>query len=116
MIHQMIKVALTSVVIVGVAEAAKRSSLLAAALASLPLTSLLALIWLYQETSDAKAASDLSTSIFWMILPSLLFFVTFPLLIKLGFKFYPALVTASFLMIVAYWGYVQLLKRVGIQI
>jgi hypothetical protein len=111
-----IKVFITGLVVAGVSEIAKRSSLMAAVLASLPLTSLLALVWLYLDTSDAKAAASLSTSIFWMVLPSLFFFVAFPLLVKSGFRFYPALVCASILMIGVYWGYVQLLKRFGISL
>jgi len=114
MLYFSLKVAITSLLIVGVSEAAKRSSLLAAVLASLPLTSLLALIWLYHDTSDLKAAAALSTSIFWMVLPSLLFFVAFPFLIKCGWRFYPALLAAALLMVGAYWVYVQILKRFGI--
>jgi hypothetical protein len=114
MLHLMIKTVLTSLLIAGVSEAARRSTLLAAVLASLPLTSLLALIWLYQDTGDTKATADLSTSIFWMVLPSLLFFIVFPLLLKLGLRFYPALVISSLAMILAYWGYAQILKRFGI--
>jgi hypothetical protein len=116
MFYLLLKVIITGLVVAGVSEIAKRSSLMAAVLASLPLTSLLALIWLYFDTSDVKAAADLSTSIFWMVLPSLFFFIAFPLLVKSGFKFYPALLFASILMIGVYWGYVQMLKRVGVNI
>ena len=45
---------LSALIIVAVSEVAKRSSLLGAALASLPLTSLLAFVWLYLDTGDTQ--------------------------------------------------------------
>ena len=116
MLYFFLKVTITGLVVAGVSEIAKRSSLMAGALASLPLTSLLALVWLYLDTADLKATTQLSTSIFWMVLPSLFFFLAFPLLVKWGFRFYPALICASALMSGVYWGYVQLLKRYGVEL
>lgn len=116
MFYLFLKVIITGLVVAGVSEIAKRSSLMAAVLASLPLTSLLALVWLYLGTADVKLAANLSTSIFWMVLPSLFFFIAFPLLVRFGFRFYPALVFASISMIGVYWGYIQLLKRFEISL
>ncbi len=73
--HYAIKVALSAGVIVAVAEIAKRSSFWAAALASLPLTSLLAFVWLYLETGDIQKITTLAQGIFWLVIPSLLLFV-----------------------------------------
>jgi hypothetical protein len=114
MLYLFLKALITGLVVAGVSEIGRRSSLMAGILASLPLTSLLALIWLYIDTSDAKATAQLSTSIFWMVLPSLFFFVAFPLLIKSGLGFYPALVSASVSMVLVYWGYLQLLGKFGV--
>lgn len=116
MLYLILKALLTGLLVAGVSEIAKRSSLLAAVLASLPLTSILALVWLYLDTSDTKAAASLSTSIFWMVLPSLFFFIAFPLLVKLGFRFYPALLSASILMTGVYLGYTLLLGRLGVKL
>lgn len=66
-----IKVIFTVVVVVAVSEIAKRSSFWGALLASLPLTSLLAFIWLYVDTGDAQGVANLSQGIFWLVLPSL---------------------------------------------
>ena len=90
-----IKVLISAGVIVAVSELAKRSSLLGAALASLPLTSLLAFIWLYLENGDAGRVAKLSADIFWLVIPSLILFVTLPLLLRAGFSFWLSLLGAS---------------------
>ena len=74
-----LKVLITALIVAGVSELSRRHTLMAAALASLPLTSILAFIWTYYETRDLKAVVELSGSIFWLVIPSLLFFVMFPL-------------------------------------
>ncbi len=72
---------------VAISEAAKRSTLLGGILASLPLTSLLAFIWLYGETGDTGKIANLSVSIFWYVLPSLVLFVALPILLARGPRF-----------------------------
>ncbi|MBI3534924.1 MAG: DUF3147 family protein [Deltaproteobacteria bacterium] len=114
MFFLVLKTVITGVVVVTVSEIAKRSSLLAGILASLPLTSILALIWFYIDTHDTNSTSRLSISIFWMVLPSLFFFITFPLLIKWGFRFYLALIISSLLTAGIYWLYIQVLKQLGV--
>lgn len=87
MLQTALKVAITSVLVVAIAEASKRSVLLGAVLASLPLTSLLAMGLLYWETGDANKIADLSMAIFWLVLPSLILFVALPVLIRGGMGF-----------------------------
>ena len=71
--YLLIKTILTAVVVVLVAEIAKRSSLLAGLLVSIPLTSFLALMWLYFDTKDNQKIIDLSNATFLMVIPSLAF-------------------------------------------
>lgn len=52
-------------------------------LASLPLTSLLAFVWIQFETGDVKQIASLSRDIFWLVPPSLLLFVLLPMLLRL---------------------------------
>lgn len=86
-----IKILLSALIIVAVSEIAKRSSFLGALLASLPLTSLLAFVWLYLDTGDAQKVAALSADIVWLVLPSLVLFIVLPLLIKLGWNFWLSL-------------------------
>jgi hypothetical protein len=97
-----IKVLVSAGVIVAVSELAKRSTLLGATLASLPLTSLLAFVWLYIDTGDAERVAKLSTDIFWLVIPSLLLFVILPLLLRAGLGFWISLLLASIATIAGY--------------
>ncbi len=97
-----LKVLITAMIVAGVSELARRYSLMAAALASLPLTSILAFIWTYRETRDLQKVAELSSSIFWMVIPSLLFFLMFPLFVKAGLKFIPALSLSCLIMMAGY--------------
>jgi hypothetical protein len=90
-----VKILVTAVVVVAVSELAKRESIWAALLASLPLTSLLAFVWLHIETRDAARIADLSQGIFWLVLPSLLLFVLLPVLLKAGWSFWPSLLVSG---------------------
>ena len=116
MIYTILKVAISAALIVGISEIAKRSSFLGGLLASLPLTSLLAFVWLYRDTRDTAKIAALSTSIFWLVLPSLVLFVALPLLLKQGVTFYLALATAVAVILGCYGGMVLMLGKLGIKL
>lgn len=111
-----IKVVLTATVIVAISEIAKRSSFWAALLASLPLTSLLAFVWIYLETGNAQNIAALSQSIFWLVLASLPLFLVLPFLIRLGWAFWPSLGLACGLTVAAYFALIWLLMQLGIKL
>ncbi len=106
----LIKTFLTALIVAGTSELARRSTLFAAAVVSLPLTSILAFIWLYHDTGDKHKVAELSTSIFWLVIPSLLFFLAFPWLIKTGLGFAPALLSACVLMAAGYAAFLYCMK------
>ena len=112
----LLKVGISAVLIAAVSEIAKRSTLFGAVVASLPLTSLLAMIWLYQDTKDPAKVAALSSEIFWLVLPSLLLFVTLPVLLRRGVGFYTALVAACGCTVVAYGVMLLVLQRFGVKI
>ncbi len=109
-----IKTLITALVVVGVGEFAKKFSFFAAILASLPLTSILAMIWLYADTSNTQKIIDLSYNIFWAVLPSLIFFIVLPLLLKNGFRFGVALIVSIMVMFIVYSVYVIFLQKIGV--
>jgi len=109
-----LKVAITVVVVIAVSEIAKRSSFWGAILASLPLTSLLAFVWLYSDTGNAESVAALSRSIFWLVLASLPLFAVLPVLLSSGWSFWPSLLVACVVTVGAYFALVWLLKRVGV--
>lgn len=87
----LLKLLLTTALVALVAELAKRESWWGAFFASIPLTSVLAMVWLYQETQDQQAVISLSQGIFWLVLPSLAFFLILPMCLKQGVGFYMSL-------------------------
>jgi hypothetical protein len=114
MLEAAAKVIITSVLVVVIAEVAKRSSLFAAVLASIPLTSVLAMIWLYIDTGDAEKVATLAGGIFWLVLPSLALFIALPLLLRAGWPFAPSLLVSSVLTVGCYFAMIALLKRFDI--
>lgn len=109
-----LKILISSALIATASELGKRSSTFAAVLASLPLTSLLVIVWLYLDTGDATKVSSLFLGIFWAVLPSLGFFLILPLLLKQGFGFGTALPISLATLVVGYSAYVWILGRWGI--
>lgn len=116
MLFYLIKIILTSLIIVLISEFSKRNNFIATIFASLPLISLLSFIWIYLEQKDTGKISKLSTSIFWMVLPSLPLFLIFPFLLKKGINFYMSLAISSFLTIILYLCFTWLLKKFGINL
>ncbi len=111
-----LKILLSAAVLVAVSEVAKRSSFWAAALASLPLTSLLAFVWLYIDTGDVKQVMSLSNNIFWLVIPSLVLFIALPLLLRTGVNFWLSLSLASAATAISYFGMVKLLPLLGVKL
>lgn len=99
--------------VVLISEIAKRSSVLAAVLASIPLVSVLAMIWLYLETRSTETVATFSTGVFWLVLPSLVLFIALPLLLRRGVGFYPGLAVSLGLTVLAYLGMIEGLRRLG---
>ncbi len=111
-----IKIIISALVITLVSEISKRFTFIAAIAASLPLTSILAMIWLYNDTKDVQKVIDLSYGIFWAALPSLFFFVALPILLKMSFKFTSAMIISAVIMFIGYTIYALLLGKLGIKI
>ncbi len=116
MLYYAVKVIVSALVIVAVSEIAKRSTGFAAFLASLPLTSLLAFVWLRLEGTQAEKIGELSGQIFWLIIPSLLLFPLLPLLIRYGLGFWAALAASVGATAGAYLLMVPLLRRMGVNL
>ena len=116
MLYATIKVLLTSVLVVAVSEAAKRSALFGALIASVPLTSVLAMIWLYADTGDTEKIARLSTGVFWLVLPSLVLFISLPVFLRAGLGFPASLAVATALTVCAYFAMLYVLGLVGIEI
>lgn len=112
----LIKIAITTALVVAITEIAKRSTFVGALVASVPLISVLAIIWLYIETNNTAKIIALSNSIFWLVIPSLALFIALPILLKLGVHFYMSLGISIGLTITAYWLIVVVANYYGIKL
>lgn len=106
-----IKVVITAVLVVVIAEVSKRNSIMAGIYASIPLTSLLAMIWLYLDTQEAQKVASLSWSVLVAVVPSHIFLIAFPLLIKLELNFWLAMSIAIGLTVAGYYLYAIILRH-----
>ena len=111
-----IKLIFTAFVVVLISEIAKRSTVFAGIVASIPLTSLLAFIWLYFDTQDINSIRELYRNILLMIPPSLVFFVTIYFFIGWKFSFYLSLGLSIILTAFVYWLYIYILGFLGINL
>ncbi len=116
MTQYVIKVLISATLIVAVAEISKRSSFIGALLASLPLVSVLGMIWLYIDTKDTEKIARLATSIFWLVLPSLALFIVLPLLLRAKWNFYASLGASIAVMLACYGALVAVLHKFGIKL
>src|SRR5437764_13641417 len=112
-----VKILVSALIIVAVTELSKRGGTFwGGVLASLPLTSLLAFLWLYGETRDVGRIASLSWSIFWLVLPSLTLFIALPILLKRGLAFAAAISISLLIMVVCYVGTAAVIRRFTISI
>ena len=114
MLYLVLKAGLSGIIIAVVSEVARRTPVLGALILSLPLVSLLALIWLWQDTGDSVRIAALAQSTFWYVLPTLPMFLLMPLLLRHGVSFWPALAAGCALTVVLYLVTIWVLKQFGV--
>ncbi|MDR7855119.1 DUF3147 family protein [Tissierella sp.] len=112
----LIKTIVSALIIASISTVSKKLPTFGAIIASLPLTSILAMIWLYEDTKDVNKVIELSTAIFWIVIPSLIFFIAVPILLKKNIGFYPSLLFSSIIMIVSYYLYIMVLRLFKVNI
>jgi hypothetical protein len=114
--YLLFKAALSGIIIAIVSEVARRAPGVGALIASLPLISVLGMIWLWRDTADTARMADHAFATFWFVLPSLPMFLAIPLLLNRGLGFWPALAIGSALTIALYLVMIWTLGRFGIQL
>lgn len=116
MTYYITKLIITTLLIVLISEISKRSSLVGALLAAIPLVSILAMTWMYVDTNSSTSAVEFSNRIVWLIAPSMTLFIIFPLLIKKGLGFYPSMSAAIVATVTAYYLMILVLGKFGIKL
>jgi len=116
MLYLFIKAGISGAIVAAVSEVARRYPGWGGLLASLPLTSLLAMIWLWRDAHDTERVAELSISAFWFVLPSLPMFLVLPALLRSGFGYWPSMAAsvAGTLALYALWFWAA--PRLGIKL
>ncbi len=109
------KALLAGVIIAAIAEVGRKLPTMAALIASLPLVSILGMIFLWHARPDAENMAVHAQSTFWFVLPSLPMFLLMPVLLRQGFGFWTALAAGCLLTILLYLLMVQFGPRLGIR-
>lgn len=116
MLYLAIKAAISAIIIVAVSEIAKRNPGFGALIASLPLVSILGMIWLWRDKPDAANMAAHAEATFWFVLPSLPMFLLVSALLRQGVRFWLSLAAGCLLTVALYTAMVWLGPRVGIRL
>ena len=102
MLYLAIKAAISGVIVAIVSEVAKRYPGFGALIASLPLVSVLGMMWLWHDKPDTRNMAAHAQATFWFVLPSLPMFLLIPALLRAGMNFWLALLAGCALTIALY--------------
>lgn len=116
MFYLLIKAALSGVIIAIASEVARRWPGWGAVIVSLPLVSVLAMIWLWRDTGDPVRLAAHSEATFWFVLPSLPMFLLIPLMIRQGYSFWLSLAAGCLLTMALYSTMVWAGPRFGLKL
>ena len=116
MLYLAIKAAISGVIVAIVSEVAKRYPGFGALIASLPLVSVLGMVWLWREKPDTGNMAAHVGATFWFVLPSLPMFLLIPMLLKAGWNFWVALAAGCVLTIALYLLMTAIGPRFGLRL
>ena len=116
MTYLLLKAALSGLIIAAVSEIARRSPGFGALVASLPLVSLLGMMWLWRETHEPERLAAHAEATFWFVLPSLPMFLLVPAMLRRGVGFWPALAAGCVLTIGLYFAMTAIGPRLGLKL
>ncbi len=110
------KLLLSALVIVIVTKIQLVNDRLSALLIALPLTSLVAMIWMHGTGQSSQRLANHAEGTFWFVLPTLPMFLVMPWLLRSGWGFWPALLANCVMTVILFWLTVILLRRFGIDL
>jgi hypothetical protein len=116
MLYLAVKAALSGILIAIISEVAKRYPGIGGLIASLPLVSVLGMIWLWRDKPDAANMASHAEATFWFVLPSLPMFLLIPALLRQGFGFWLSLVAGCALTLALYGIMIWMGPRLGLRL
>mgnify|MGYP001552360396 CR=1 FL=1 len=116
MLYLVIKALLSGAIVAAVSEIAKRWPGFGGLVASLPLVSVLGMMWMWRDTHDPERIAAHANGTFWFVLPSLPLFLLIPVLLRRGVGFWPALAAGCALTVGLYLLVVWVGPRFGLRL
>jgi hypothetical protein len=116
MVYWVIKALVSGAPVAAASENAKRYPGFGGLIASLPLVSVLGIIWLWRDKPDVANLAAHAKGTFWFVLPSLPMFLLIPALLRRGASFWGALAAACALTVVLYLGMIWIGPRIGLKL
>ncbi|WP_420383298.1 DUF3147 family protein [Novosphingobium sp.] len=116
MLYLAAKAVISGVLIAVAATLAKRHPGFGALIASLPLVSIMGMIWLWQDKPDPENMAAHASATFWYVLPSLPMFLLMPLLLRQGAGFGLSLLAGCVLTVILYAAMTWLGPRFGLEL
>lgn len=112
----LIRALLSGLIIAAIAVIGRKAPALAALIASLPLISILGMIWLWRDTGDAKLIADHAQATFFYVLPSLPMFLAIPLMLRAGHEFWTSLTVGIAVTLILYLLTIGIAARFGVRL
>jgi len=116
MFYLAIKALISGIIVAAVSEIAKRYPGIGALVASLPLVSILGMIWLWRDKPDVETMAAHAGATFWFVLPSLPMFLLIPALLRSGVPFHFSLLMGCVLTVILYLGMIWVGPRFGLRL
>ena len=116
MLYLFIKAALSGVIVAAASEVARRNAGIGGLIASLPLVSVLGMIWLWRDTRETERLAAHAEATFWYVLPSLPMFLLIPALLRRGVPFWAALAAGCLLTMTLYALMIWLGPKAGLKV
>lgn len=112
----LVKVLVTAVIILVVTKVQVFSDRMSALLIALPLTSVIAMIWMQAESQPSGRIAGHAESTFWFVLPTLPMFLVLPWMLRHGWGFWPAMGANCVMTVGLFWLTVVVLRPLGIDL
>ena len=107
---------LSGLIVALIALIGRKAPAAAALVASLPLISILGMIWLWRDTGDSVMLANHAEATFWYVLPSLPMFLLIPWMLRSGFSFWLALGAGIVMTFLLYLATIGIAARFGVRL
>jgi hypothetical protein len=116
MVYLLVKALISGIIVALVSEIAKRNPGVGGLVASLPLISVLGMIWLWRDTHDPVRMATHAEATFWFVLPSLPMFLLIPLMLRHDMPFWIALAAGCALTVALYVAMLWIGPKLGLRL